>query len=162
MLHAVDKIPNIEFFLKPQVQPLCLVLKLNIDINFTFQNSVQNRVYSLKMAGFHSLLQPNLAIHDHLVALFAPTDHFFLEIALDVFVNSIPQAAALAVKLVAFLTIILSVLECKLAFAALVAMAVRLVSALLYHLFDLWIGSQVHRFMATVIRNVEINTCGHE
>jgi hypothetical protein len=90
VLHAVDKIPNIEFFLKPQVQPLCLVLKLNIDINFTFQNSVQNRVYGLKMAGFHSLLQPNLAIHDHLVALFAPTDHFFLEIDLDVFVNSIP------------------------------------------------------------------------
>lgn len=131
MLNAVDEIANIKLFLEPKMQPLSLVLELDIDIDLTLQDCMKHCINSREIARLHCLSQLRLAIYNHLVALFAPADHLFLRLAFHVFKDPVPQTAALAEELVAFLAIVLRILEGKLAFAALVPLAIRLVATLL-------------------------------
>lgn len=97
-----------------------------------------------------------------MVAFLAATDHLFLRLALNVFKNTVPETATLAIKLVALLAIILRILECELAFTAFAPLTMCLISALLDKLFDFRVRRKIHGFVAAVVGNIEIDTCGHE
>jgi len=81
-----------------------------------------------------------LTVCDFGLAIFTTADGLFLVLAVDVFIDSIPCAALLAIEFVTLLAIELCVLKGKLCFTTLIATTVGLLLALGYQLPDFWIS----------------------